>query len=62
MIKNLEIIIPDHEILKQFDEAIYPIFTKIKDNSEEIQSLTRSRNELLPRLMKGELRVRNLTY
>jgi type I restriction enzyme S subunit len=62
MIKNLEIIIPDHEILKQFDEAIYPIFTKIKDNSEEIQSLTRSRNELLPRLMKGELRVSNLTY
>ncbi len=54
---NLEIIIPDQETLKQFDEEIKPIFIKIRDNSEQIQSLARSRNELLPKLMSGAVRV-----
>jgi len=54
---NLEVIIPDQETLKQFDEAIQPIFAKIRDNSEQIQSLSKSRDELLPRLMRGEVRA-----
>lgn len=57
MIKNLEVIIPDPKTLKQFDEAIQPIFSKIRDNSEQIQSLVRSRDELLPKLMSGQVRV-----
>ncbi|MCX8035288.1 MAG: restriction endonuclease subunit S [Candidatus Dojkabacteria bacterium] len=57
MIKNLEVIIPYHETMKKFDEAIQPIFAKIKDNSEQIQTLARTRDTLLPKLMKGELRV-----
>lgn len=55
---NLEIIIPDQETLKQFNKAIQPIFTKIRYNSEQSQSLARSRDELLPNLMRGEVRVR----
>ena len=58
MIKNLEIVIPEKNILKNFDEIIQPIFSKIRDNSEQIQSLTRSRDELLPKLMSGEVRVK----
>jgi len=54
---SLEIIIPDQETLKQFDEAIQPIFRKIRDNSEQIQSLSHSRDELLPKLMSGVVRV-----
>jgi type I restriction enzyme S subunit len=57
MIKNLEVIIPDPKTLKQFDEAIQPIFSKIRDNSEQIQSLARSRDEFLPKLMSGQVRV-----
>lgn len=57
MIKNLEVIIPDPKTLKQFDEAIQPIFSKIRDNSEQIQSLVRSRDGLLPKLMSGQVRV-----
>jgi len=57
IVKNFKIIIPDQEVLKQFDEAIQPVFGKIKDNSEQIQSLARSRDELLPRLMSGEVGV-----
>lgn len=54
---NLEIIIPNKETLQKFDEAIQPIFGKIRDNSEQIQSLAHSRDELLPRLMSGLVRV-----
>jgi len=57
IVKNFKIIIPDQEILKKFNEAIQPIFVKIRDNSEQIQSLTRTRDELLPKLMSGIVRV-----
>jgi type I restriction enzyme S subunit len=57
LVKNFKIITPDQKTLKNFDETIQQIFTKIRDNSEQIQSLTRSRDELLPRLIKGEVRV-----
>lgn len=55
---NIPVIIPDQKTLRKFDEAIQPIFGKIRDNSEQIQSLARNRDELLPRLMKGEVRVK----
>ena len=61
MIKNLEVIIPNQETLKKFDEAIQPIFAKIRDNSEQIQSLARSRDEILPKLMSGMLRVNDFS-
>jgi len=54
---NFEIIIPPQETLKKFDEIIQPIFSKIRDNSEQIQTLARTRDELLPKLMTGDLRV-----
>jgi type I restriction enzyme, S subunit len=60
--KEIEIVIIDTKKLESFDKVIKPIFRKIKDNSEQIQSLIRSRDELLPRLMKGGRRVSNLIY
>ena len=55
--KEIKIVIADTKNLENFDKAIQPIFTKIRDNSEQIQSLTRNRDELLPRLMRGEVSV-----
>lgn len=57
MIKAIEVIIPNKVILLNFDEAIKPLFDKIKLNTEQIQNLTKTRDELLPRLMSGEVRV-----
>lgn len=56
-LKNYEIIIPSDEILQNFKEATNPIFEKIDQNNSQIQSLARSRDEFLPRLMRGEVRV-----
>jgi restriction endonuclease S subunit/very-short-patch-repair endonuclease len=56
-LKNYEIIIPSNEVLQSFKEITNRIFEKIYDNSEQIQSLSKFRDELLPRLMRGEVQV-----
>ncbi len=54
-LKNLEIIIPPKEILEKFNQAVKPLFEKIKNNFEQIQTLSQTRDTLLPKLMKGEI-------
>ena len=56
-LKNYEIIIPSDEVLQNFKDATNPVFEKIDQNNSQIQSLSKSRDELLPRLMRGEVRV-----
>ncbi len=58
IIKKLDFVIPQENILKDFQEIIHPIFDKIKTNTEQIQTLTKTRDELLPKLMSGEIRVK----
>ncbi|GAA4924554.1 restriction endonuclease subunit S [Mucilaginibacter defluvii] len=54
---ELEILIPDDEILKSFEKTVRPIletrFHKIIEN----QQLAATRNSLLPKLMSGEIKV-----
>lgn len=57
IIKELSCIIPDQETLSKFDLVIKPLFNKIRANSEQIQSLSATRDQLLPKLMSGEVRV-----
>lgn len=52
-----DFIIPSVEMAKDYSKVAKPILEKISDNNSQIQSLTRSRDELLPRLMRGEVRV-----
>lgn len=60
MIKNIDFIIPDKKIMKEFNSIISSIFNKIKYNTEQIQTLTQTRDTLLPKLMSGQLRVKNV--
>lgn len=57
-LEKIDILVPDNETLLKFNELAKPIFKKIYDNSEQIQSLARIRDELLPKLMSGEIRVK----
>lgn len=57
MIKAIEFLIPTKSIVEKFDELIKPLFNKIMLNTKQIQTLTKTRDELLPRLMNGEVRV-----
>lgn len=56
-LKNYLVILPDQETLSKFDLVIKPLFNKIKQNSEQIQTLSATRDQLLPKLMSGEVRV-----
>jgi len=53
-----DFIIPTTEKAKEFSNIAKPILEKISDNKNQIQSLSQTRDELLPRLMKGEVRVK----
>ncbi len=44
--------------IKKFDAIIKPCFKKIEINQKQIQVLEKLRDELLPKLMSGEIRVK----
>jgi type I restriction enzyme S subunit len=58
LVKNYKTFIPDNKTLKSFNDFQIPIFEKIRSNSMQIQTLTKTRDELLQRLMSGEVRVK----
>lgn len=55
--KNIETVIPPESVLSNFVEVVNPNFKKIKNNIFQIQTLSKLRDTLLPKLMSGELRV-----
>ena len=57
-IEKTELLIPEKEILESFNNLIKPIFNQILENSKENQKLQEIRDYLLPKLMKGEIRIK----
>lgn len=57
MIKEMEIFIPDEKLLNAFKVIIEPYFKKVKSNQTQIHTLTALRDNLLPKLMSGEVKV-----
>ena len=55
--ENIKIIAPTREVLHAFETLVNPMDEKIEYNSHEIQSLSRIRSLLLPKLMTGKIRV-----
>jgi type I restriction enzyme, S subunit len=47
----------DSEILTKYNQSVKPIFQKIEANIKQIQTLTKTRDVLLPKLMSGQLRI-----
>jgi len=54
---RIECFIPTENILKDFEKIISQIFGKIKENSNQIRTLTQLRDNLLPKLMGGAVVV-----
>ena len=54
---NLPIIIPSQEVISAFDIVCAPMFDRQMILGEEIDSLTKQRDELLPLLMNGQVEV-----
>lgn len=58
--KNLPIFLPPDDLLEQFHQTVKPMFKLIEKNNAENQSLTVTRDTLLPKLMSGELDVSDI--
>ncbi len=56
---STEIVVPSPEILSAFAQMVTPLLEQIEANKIESRTLVASRDALLPKLMSGELRVRD---
>lgn len=57
---EVDLIIPNKQDLIRFEKIVLPLITKKDINHNNIQSLTKTRDTLLPKLMSGQVRVKNL--
>ena len=55
--REIELVIPEVQIVQMFDKVIAPIYEQIKVNEQESITLTTLRDGLLPKLMNGEINV-----
>lgn len=51
--------LPDESTLTNYNEMVEPIFDKMHHNRKSIQNLIQQRDLLLPKLMSGEVRVKD---
>lgn len=56
--KRLNILVPDVSVLQNFESFVSRTFEKTLLNEQQIQTLTKTRDVLLPKLMSGKLRIK----
>jgi type I restriction enzyme S subunit len=57
-IENIDIVFPKDDKLQEYLDLSNPIFDKVLMNNDQIQTLKKTRDTLLPKLMSGQLRVK----
>lgn len=58
-IKNINILLPDKMTINSFQTSIGNLFEKIKQNTIESENLKQTRDYLLPKLISGEIRIKD---
>lgn len=61
-LNRIPVVIPSNDELQQFDGYIQPIFAEIRSLRAENARLAEIRDNLLPKLMSGEIDVSNLDF
>jgi len=56
-VEDYRLVIPTLSIVQSFHSICNSLFLKIKSNQQQIQTLTKTRDRLLPKLMSGKLRI-----
>lgn len=54
---ELEVIIPDEEVVKQYEKIVRPLLETRFHKIQENESLKKTRDSLLPKLMSGEIEI-----
>lgn len=60
VLKSHEMAVPDDKVHAEFGAITMPFFEKIKANGQENQTLAEMRDLLLPKLMSGEIRLKDV--
>jgi len=60
-IESILILQPDNKILRKFNNIVKPLLIKNQYNKKQIRTLENLRDTLLPKLMSGELKVKNFS-
>jgi len=55
--KNIMVYLPNNEVVTCYEERVNPIMEKILNNVLQTQSLSKTRDTLLPKLMSGAVRI-----
>ncbi|SKB11679.1 putative Type I restriction-modification system, S subunit [Planktothrix sp. PCC 11201] len=58
VIANYKLAIPDIQTIKNYQKICRPLFWKTSSNQQQIQTLTKTRDALLPKLMSGQIRIK----
>jgi type I restriction enzyme S subunit len=56
--RNMGMVIPKEDLLDNFEATASKLYIKIEKNNTQIQTLKKTRDTLLPKLMSGQLRVK----
>ena len=56
---RLELAVPNNKLIQHFENLVTPYFQKISIAQKESKTLTELRDTLLPKLMSGEIRVKD---
>jgi type I restriction enzyme S subunit len=59
-LENLNLIIPTRSEMGKYEELSVNIFHKLSNNESTIDTLSKTRDTLLPKLMSGQVRVNNI--
>ena len=62
ILSGYKIPIPDDSVVIEFNQITKPMIDKVERNIFSIQTLSKLRNALLPKLMKGEIRVKDTKF
>ncbi len=57
IVRDLRVLFPPKEILRDFNKLVGSFYNKITENSLESRNLAQIRDALLPKLLSGEIRV-----
>lgn len=55
---KIPFLVPPPDVCKAFNDVVGPLYAKLRANTEESRTLTALRDTLLPKLMRGEVRVK----
>jgi type I restriction enzyme S subunit len=56
---GVSVVMPTHEVIAIFENVVEPLLDRVRSNIEEGQTLASTRDLLLPKLMSGEVRVKD---